>query len=437
MSISADQTFADDNTATLTLTLSAAAAEDVKVTLAKAEAKDGITELTADYTKNVTIKKGETTATVTVTAETRGLEAGEYQAGIKIASATGAEVAENAVVYIKFSYEFKPSVSLYADAAFASDKTASLTVKLDKAGSKDVIVTLADGEGTLANMTYDKTVTVPAGQTEVLVPVTVEIPEDLAAGTYPGIITIVSVENGLVGNVPTATINLAYPFAINILVDGVFDDWTDPNIQTWTLPEQALYTRIKTLKFTANEKYVYMYAEFEDNFAWGVSSNIYVDCDGNTETGGYVPATHDDAWEIPPYANEEMGIEWYLEHWIHADATSLYNDMFSWNATYKYGKETKDSVFGNWGTVYTAGMLTGEQLYCTGVCDADNNAKWEIQFNREFFGMTGSTARFAFKLYEGGNIKGILPQGPASDLSDYMSRELIPMAIVNLPAYVQ
>ena len=73
VSISADQAFADDNTATLTLTLSAAAAEDVKVTLAKAEAKDGITELTADYTKNVTIKKGETTATVTVTAETRGL----------------------------------------------------------------------------------------------------------------------------------------------------------------------------------------------------------------------------------------------------------------------------------------------------------------------------------------------------------------------------
>lgn len=122
MSISADQTFADDNTATLTLTLSAAAAEDVKVTLAKAEAKDGITELTADYTKNVTIKKGETTATVTVTAETRGLEAGEYQAGIKIASATGAEVAENAVVYIKFSYEFTPSVSLYASAALLATR---------------------------------------------------------------------------------------------------------------------------------------------------------------------------------------------------------------------------------------------------------------------------------------------------------------------------
>ena len=48
VSISADQAFAEDNTATVTLTLSEAAAADVKVTLAKAEAKDGVTELVAD-----------------------------------------------------------------------------------------------------------------------------------------------------------------------------------------------------------------------------------------------------------------------------------------------------------------------------------------------------------------------------------------------------
>lgn len=434
VSISADQTYAEDNTATVTLTLSAAAEADVKVTLAKADPKDGITELVADYTKNVTIKAGETKATVTVTAETRGLEAGEYQTGIKIASATGAEVAENAVVYIKFVYEFKPSVSLYADANFSSDKTANLTVKLDKAGAKDVVVTLADGEGTVAAMTYDKTVTVPAGQTEVVVPVTVDVPADLTAGVYPGVITIVEVTNGLKGNVPSVTINLAYPFTVTITVDGVFDEWDNPTIQTWTLPEgQVLYDRIKVLKLTANEKYVYMYTEFQDSFDWPVSSNIYIDADGNHETGGIVTAAHNLTYDMPPYEN--MGLEWYLEHWIHDGA--VYNNMYTWGTTYKYTSDTPGlGVFGNL-TAQAVGSFGGETLFCTGSVDENGIARWEIQFDRAFFGMTGDAAEFAFKVYEYDNMYGLIPQGTASDLNDYKSRQHVPMARVNLPAFVQ
>ena len=439
VSISADQAFADDNTATLTLTLSAAAAEDVKVTLAKAEAKDGITELTADYTKNVTIKKGETTATVTVTAETRGLEAGEYQAGIKIASATGAEVAENAVVYIKFSYEFTPSVSLYASASFASDKTASLTVKLDKAGSKDVVVTLADDEGSQVAVSYEKTVTVPAGQTEVEVPVTCEIPADLAVGTYPAIIKIADVQNGLKGNVTSVTINLTYPFAVAITVDGIFDDWNDPNIKEWTLPEgQVLYDAIKKLKLTATEKYVYLYMQFYDpGYDFNMPINIYIDADGDTATGAYTNATDNDT-AYPPYDMTNQGMEWYCELSFHDG--DHYNNMYSWGTLYEVNAGADGQVV--WGnlTAKTLGTYDGSQIFCTGEIGEDNIAQVEIQFERTFFKITGNKTRYAVKIMDGANnwkAMGLIPQGTATDLSDPTSRQHVDMATIDLPAYVQ
>ena len=439
VSISADQAFADDNTATLTLTLSAAAAEDVKVTLAKAEAKDGITELTADYTKNVTIKKGETTATVTVTAETRGLEAGEYQAGIKIASATGAEVAENAVVYIKFSYEFTPSVSLYASASFASDKTASLTVKLDKAGSKDVVVTLADDEGSQVAVSYEKTVTVPAGQTEVEVPVTCEIPADLAVGTYPAIIKIADVQNGLKGNVTSVTINLTYPFAVAITVDGIFDDWNDPNIKEWTLPEgQVLYDAIKKLKLTATEKYVYLYMQFYDpGYDFNMPINIYIDADGNPATGAYTNATDNDT-AYPPYDMTNQGMEGYCELSFHDG--DHYNNMYSWGTLYEVNAGADGQVV--WGnlTAKTVGTYDGSQIFCIGEIGEDNIAQVEIQFERTFFKITGNKTRYAVKIMDGANnwkAMGLIPQGTATDLSDPTSRQHVDMATLDLPAYVQ
>ena len=360
---------------------------------------------------------------------------------IKIASATGAEVAENAVVYIKFSYEFKPSVSLYASEKFASDKTATLTVKLDKAGSKDVVVTLADGEGTTATMTYDKTVTVPAGQTEVEVPVTVEIPEGLEAGSYPGIITIVSVENGLVGNVPTVTINLAYPFAVSITIDGVFDDWNDSNIKQWTLPEgQVLYDDIKVLKLTATESYVYLYMQFYDaGYDTNMPVNIYIDADGNPATGGYTAAVDNDtAW--PPYEITNQGMEWYCELAFHDG--DHYNNMHDWGTLYHYKSDAEpgQSVFA--GTLEGLDHTTydGSAIYCTGEIGEDNIAQVEIQFQRSFFYITGGKARFAVKIMDGVNnwkALGILPQGIATDLSDPMSRQHVDMATIDLPAYVQ
>ena len=439
VSISADQTFAEDNTATLTLTLSAASKTEVKVTLAAADVQTGKTKLTADYDKNITIAAGETTAVVDVEADVFGLEAGEYQAAIKIASATGAKVAENAVVYINYSYEYKPDVNLYADAQVASDKTVKLNVALVKATNKDVTVTLADGELSGLTLEYEKTVTIPAGETEKEVVVTVNLPENLAPGIYPLSIKIDQVENGVKGNATEATFNLSYPFGVNITVDGVFDDWNDSNIKEWTLPEGlVLYDYIKKLKLTATEKYVYLYMQFYDpGFDFNMPINIYIDADGNPATGAYTNATDNDT-AYPPYEMTNQGLEWYCELSFHDG--DHYNNMYSWGTLYEVNSGADGQVV--WGnlTAKALGTYDGSQIFCTGGIGEDNIAQVEIQFERSFFKITGNKTRFAVKIMDGMNnwkAIGILPQGNATDLNDPLSRQHVDMATLDLPLFVQ
>lgn len=440
VSISADQTFAEDNTAKLTLTLSAAADADVKVTLAKGDVESGKAALTADFDKNITIKAGETKVVVDVEADTFGLEAGEYQAAIKIASAEGAKVADNAVAYINYSYEFKPDVNLYADTQVASDKTVKLNVALVKATNKDVKVTLTDGDLSGLALEYDKNVTIPAGQTEKEVVVTVNFSSDLAPGIYPLSIKIDQVENAVMGNATEAKFNLSYPFGVNISIDGVFDDWNDMNVLTWTLPDgQVLYDDIKELKLAANEKYVYMYAKFFDaGYSFNMPVNIYIDADGNPATGGMTPAT-DNNTGYPPYAADNQGLEWYLEMSFHDG--DKYNDMYSWGTIYQYNPDSAPglSVFGNL-IPLTVGTYDGSQISCVGSIGDDNIAQVEIQFNRSFFNIKGQKARLSLKIMDGMNnwaCIGILPQGTASNLEDPTTREQVDMATINLPTFVE
>lgn len=440
VSISADQTFAEDNTAKLTLTLSAAAEADVKVTLAKGDVESGKTALTADFDKNITIKAGETKVVVDVEADTFGLEAGEYQAAIKIASAEGAKVADNAVAYINYSYEFKPDVNLYADEQVSGDRTAKIRVALVKATTKDVKVTLADVELSGLTVSYEKSVTIPAGQTEAEITMTVDIPASLAPGIYPIKVKIDAVENALKGNVSEATINLSYPFGVNISIDGVFDDWNDKNVLTWTLPDgQVLYDDIKELKLSANEKYVYMYAKFFDaGYSFNMPVNIYIDADGNPATGGMTPAT-DNNTAYPPYAADNQGLEWYLEMSFHDG--DKFNDMYSWGTIYQYNPDSAPglSVFGNL-IALAVGTYDGSQISCVGSIGDDNIAQVEIQFNRSFFNIKGQKARLSLKIMDGMNnwdCIGILPQGTASNLEDPTSREQVDMATIDLPTFVE
>lgn len=431
VSISADENFNAENKAELTVSLSEAAAKDVVVKLQKAAVQSGKENLTADYDKTVTVSAGKTEVKITVTADTFGLqEEVEYQTAISIASAEGAKVGEQNTAYINFKYEFVPEVNLYADASFASDKTAKVELVLSKAIDKAVVVTLEDdGEGKL---TYDKTITIAAGETKAEVTITVDIAADLAAGKYPYNISIASIENANKGKVPSVCINLIYPFSTAILIDGSFDDWNAPSVLTWTLPEgEVLYKSMKTLKLAADEKNLYVYIEFEDpGFDFNMPCNFYIDADGNPATGAIVASVDNDTF-FPPYDATQMGLEYYLELALH-DADH-YNDFHSWGGLYKYTGADGEGVFS--GLQNLSGTYGAEQLCADGGL-VDGIGRLEVKMSRKFFGMTGNKARIAVKNMDGAKnwaAYGLLPQGIVVD----GTRQHVDMAGINMPAYVE
>ncbi|MBO8483076.1 MAG: hypothetical protein IAB75_03030 [Bacteroidetes bacterium] len=447
VSISADASFASDNTATLTLSLSEATTEDVSVTLADADVQSGSKKVSAIYSKNVTIAAGETSATVDVQADILGLEEGTYQAAIQIASAEGAEVAENPVVYIALNYVQQASVDLYADnTTFRPDGTAALRLVLSEASSMDVTVTLEEGEGTTADVSYEKTVTIPAGETEKEVILTVEIPENLEPGTYPAVIQIASVENALAGNAKSATINLVYPFTANITVDGVFDDWDTAPASVWTLPEgDVKYGMIKTLKLAANGSRVFVYFEFDDPSNYNSKTpyednslpfNMYIDTDGDPTTGAIVTAVDNDTY-YPPYDADHMGLEYYLEITLHDVGTNTISDFWTYGGLYRYDGDDGDAVFSKLTQLKAGSDYDGSSIYGSGVYE-NGTGRVEVQLSRQFFEMTGSKARFAVKVmdqYNNWKALGLLPQGNSVEVDGVTQHGQVDMAEITLPDY--
>lgn len=444
VTISADKVFNAENKANVTLSVSHVSGSDVSVVLEKAEPQPGKANVPVFYSKSVTIKAGETSKTIEVEADVLGLENGEYQAAIAVASASGAKVADNSVVYIDFKFEYKPEVNLYSDGSFAADKTAKLKLVLEKAATSDVTVTLKDGEGSKAAVSYEKSVVIPAGELEKEVVVTVEVPEGLEPGVYPAVIEIEKVVNAIKGNATSVTVNLSYPFSSVITIDGQFDDWGTPYIPTWTLPEaDVLYGMLKTLKLTADAKRVFMYFEFEDPSKFGAKApyetntlpfNIYVDADGSPATGAVVAAVDNDT-PYPPYSPEQMGLEYYIEVGLHnldgeGGLGSIY-DFYSAGGVYKYEGADGDGIFSkltNLGGTYDGSAICAAGLYENGV------GKVEIQMSREWFEMKGTKARFGIKIMDMANnwcALGLLPQGEL--VGD--TRQHVDMASVTLPVY--
>lgn len=431
VSISADESFNNDNTAKLTITLSATSGKDIEVRLAKADVQSGKTNVPATYDKKITIAAGKTSATVDVKADVFGLESGDYQAAIKIESAEGAKIGEKAVAYINFSYAFRPEVNLYADASFSGDKTAKLTVALSKATTVPVVVTLETDPESKVEVEYEKKVTIPAGETSAEIDVTVEVPGNIVPGIYPAIIKIASVENGTSGTVRSIKIDLSYPFAVPITIDGDFDDWDNPNVQTWSLPEgNVLYQSMKKLKLAASGKYVYVYMEFYDpGFDFNMPFNMYVDADGDPNTGAIVAAVDNDT-PYPPYSDKQMGLEYYIEVGLHDG--DRYQDFYSWGGVYKYGGEHGGNVFS--GLTHLGGTYDGSVIFGTGTLDNNNIGRIEIQMLRSWFGMKGSKVRIAVKNMNGADnwsAYGLLPQGNVVD----GERQLVDMASIYLPDY--
>ncbi|MCM1501129.1 MAG: hypothetical protein NC115_00445 [Bacteroidales bacterium] len=451
VSISADRTFNSDNIAQLVLSLSTVSGKDVTVKLKDAAPEEGKSRVPANYQKTATVKAGETSAQIEVEADVLGLESGSYQAAIEMVSAEGAELAETKTVHIALDYAFRPKVNVYADNVFAGDRTATVKIVLTAAAPADVTVNLGTLPESKATVNYDRTVTVPAGETEAQVTVTVDIPDGLEPGVYPAIIGISSVENADKGDVTSVSIDLRYPFSANIVIDGDFGDWNDPNVFEWTLPEgQVLYGMIKSLRLAANGKRVFLYFEFDDpvnNYGAHLAQpvtpfadnslplNIYLDSDGNPATGAVVTAVDNDTF-FPPYEATSMGIEYYIELALHDVAGAKFNDFYSYGGVYRYGGADGDGVFSgltNLGGTYDGSAIFGEGTY------EDGTGRVEVQLSREFFGITGNKVRLAVKIMDMGNnwgCIGLLPQGNMTSLAD-KTREHVDMATITIPDYVQ
>ena len=440
LTVAADAAFNSEMKATLTLTLSAAATQDVEVKLAKGTVQSGKSEIAADFSKKVVIPVGETSKTVEVSADAMGLESGEYQAAIKVESAQGAKVAENAVVYINYTFVFTPAVNLHADTNFASDKTAKLTVSLAKATSKDVKVKLATDAASTATVTYDNEVVVPAGETSKEITVTVTIPDDLAAGTYAAIIKIESAENGEVGTSSSVTINLTYPFSVGITVDGVFDDWNDPSIVTWTLPEGAIFEQIKCMKLAADSKFVYMYVELvEVNNEAGdfTPSDIYINSDGDNSTGCIIASIDNNGGD--PYVNIQQwtnpGIEYYLEGTINS--ADGYADLTGLQWYLRYNGPAGASFWSGFDNLNESFLGHPEKMFAQGAIEGEEG-KLEILFSRTAFGMTGEKAAFGMKVMDGFNgwrALGLAPQVASPDAPTYTAAD--ELLYITLPPYAE
>lgn len=462
VSMKADEAFAEDNTAKLTIELSKAASADVTVTLAKAPVQEGRNEVPANFSKSVKIEKGRTSAEVKVEADVLGLDSGEYQTAVRISAVSGAETPENAVVYIALSYTFTPEVNVYADNAFAGDKTAKIRVALAKATTKDVKVKLAPSSGNKYTVTIvPAELTIAAGRTEAEAVATVTLPDDIEIGVHPLSVEIVGVENAVEGKVPRATINLTWPFAVNITIDGTFDDWNDPSIISYKLPEgTVLYPLIRELRLAADEKFAYIYFEFSDpakvqaydSSKKGVANgdsltgnnlpiNIYIDPDGNPETGCYLTAV-DNETAYPPYAQDNLGLEWYLEGaFFLGDGIEnfTFTDFVSNVTVYHYTGKDKESVWSSLGSV--AGTYTGSDYFGQAAYDKDKGVGYaEVQFSRAFFNIKGNKARFAVKIMNqmtGWSAIGLIPQGNATDMNNPESRKQVDMATLILPNYAE
>ncbi|MBR1573982.1 MAG: hypothetical protein IJ652_03930 [Bacteroidales bacterium] len=426
VTLTADASFDQAFLAKATLTLSEVSASDINVKLGNATVQDGKSRVPADYSKSVTIPAGEKSLQIDLEADVMGLKEGDYQFALKINSAEGATVGDPSVAYINLSYVFLPEVNLYSDSQFASTCKATLTATIAKAHDKDIIVRLELDPASQAQVSFAKEVTIPAGETSADTEVTVTVPAGLAAGTYPVIIGIASVENGRVGVSPKATINLNYPFSALVTIDGEFDDWKDA--LEWATPSGADYQGIRTLKLAGTPKKLYIYFEIvepspDDFDMFPMPIDIFLDSDGNYDTGGKLGSIDNDH-QVPPYV--DSGLSWYIEVANVHLGKDDYIDFTS--GAYKYNGKDKDGIFSK--LENQTGNYTSNEIFGTGTLGEDGIGRIEVQLDRTYFEIVGEQARVGIKLMNGNNnwsCYGLTPVGSGSNKVD--------MALINLPAY--
>ncbi|MBR0110021.1 MAG: hypothetical protein IJM05_05435 [Bacteroidales bacterium] len=424
VSLTAEASFNQSNIAIGTLTLSDVSKSDVTVKLGNGTVEEGKTRVPADFDRQVTIPAGETIVTFQIKADVMGIKEGEYQFAIKINSANGADVGEPSQALINLSYVYVPEVSIYADSQFAASREAKLTLSLAKASTKDATITLELDPSSEAEASFPTSVTIPAGETSKEVTVTVTVPEDIKAGSYPVIIKIASTENCAVGRTDNVTINLNYPFGSVVSIDGKFDDWT--GALEWPTPADADYIGIRTLKLAASSRELYIYFEIvepspEDFNMFPMPIDIFLDTDGSYTTGGKLTSTDNDTTTLPFV---DSGLSWYFEMSNVHEGQDYIDFTFG---AYKYTGKDGDTI---WHLENITGTYGANEMYGMGVLGDDGIGRIEVKIDRKFFELVNLQAQVGVKVMNGNGgwaCYGLAPMGNGSNRVD--------MALINMPEY--
>lgn len=272
-------TFVND-AVTLTVNLSAAASADVTATL---EASGSIPASALSFGKSVTVKAGETKATVAVTLSSDALAAGDYAATFTLASASGATISTAAQsVSVSYKKEAPKVVEVNMDASKTfTDGIALVKVYPSDAPEKNITVKLAVSSDIPASaLAYEESVVLKAGSTaDVETPIAVDM-DALEPGDYTVTVSISSdTENVTIGSNNTATISLSIIGAVlredwTIRYDGreystedvlydwfVVEGWEGDYYDVLVLPEGALeyYGDVMTIIKLRHESYVAKY----------------------------------------------------------------------------------------------------------------------------------------------------------------------------------
>ena len=148
------------------------------------------------------------------------------------------------------------SVSLSASSAMFTDGKVDLTVSLSAKASADVTATLtADGSIPAGALSYNGSVTIPAGETSAKVPVTVKT-DDLAAGSYNVTFTLASANGAQVDAANnTAFVALVVemePEPMPVVSISSNDDEFQDNVATLTLAMDVAINTDVTVKFASS-----------------------------------------------------------------------------------------------------------------------------------------------------------------------------------------
>lgn len=265
-------------------------------------------------------------------------------------------------------------------------------------------------------------------------------------------------------NMTTGTV---YSWNVNqdipINVKGDVDQWyhlqilAHPHLLTMTTPVDPLYKDLYEARIIVDRGWLFGRMEFYlPGWNYSIPLDILIDLDPSSQTGGCFPfGTDPDTYEDGQNAFSDVGIDRFLEHngltqdqlsrfsnWtsnIDDETDPTKNDRLAWynfRSTSPFGS----AVFGNLDRVY-AGGLYYDYLYAAGkLYQSAQKGVLEFRLRRMSLNMARENQiKIGFKLMGPGfngepgfHCRGLLPQG-SLDASGI--RQLVPMALVKIPAY--